>query len=271
MTTQDIEIGSDDRLAAPRAPLRVMQILAELAKARGGMSLARLSEQLRLPKSSVFNLLRSLEEGDYVVSENGHHRLGQEAFNLAAAIYQHDGLSERLRPAMQWLQENTQETVLLAVPMADWTGLVFADVIESASSLRFTARIGAHRPLYSTSVGLALLAFAPADLQRQYMAGTELKQLTPATITNVTALQRILQRTRKDGYVINSGSVNGATAVAAPIFGPQGDVVASIGIAGPTSRFQENQEQFIAWVQEAGRRMSQMLGHSPPIRRTSPG
>ena len=254
----------DDRLAPPRAPLRVMQILAELAKAREGMSLAHLSEQLQLPKTSLFSLLRSLEAGNYVISENGHHRLGQEGFNLAAAIYQHDGLTGRLRPVLQWVQEQTQETAMLAVPVADWTGLVFADVIEATSSLRFTARVGAHRPLYSTSLGLALLAFAPGEQQRRYIHQTEFKRLTPTTITSATALQKALQRIRKDGYVINSGSVNGATAVAAPIFGLQGDVAASISIAGPTSRFEESSEQFLKLVLEAGRRMSQMLGYAQP-------
>jgi IclR family KDG regulon transcriptional repressor len=250
----------DDRAAPPRAPLRVMQILAELARDRSGASLGRLSERLELPKSSVFSLLRSLEAGNYVVSEDGHHRLGQGAFDLAAAIYQQEGLAGRLHPLMQWLQEQTGETTMLAVPAADWSHLVFADVIEAQSSLRFTAHVGARRPLYSTSVGLALLANAPVEQQERYLRTTEFVRLTPDTITTAAGLRQAIQRIRREGCAINKGSVEGVTAIAAPVFGPQGELTASVSVAGPTSRMEERSKAIVALVLEAARRMSHMLG-----------
>jgi DNA-binding IclR family transcriptional regulator len=256
----ETEAELEDRLSPPRAPLRVMQILIELALAREGLSLARLSEQLQLPKTSVFSLLRSLEAGGYVVSDNGHHRLGQEAFNLASTIYQHEGMTSRLRPTVRWLQHQCDETAMLAVPLADWSALVFADVIESASSLRFTARVGAQRPLYSTSVGLALLAHATPDQQRLYVESTELRRLTPTTIVSAAGLKKALQRIRKDGFVVNSGSVVDASAIAAPVFGARGAVVASIGIAGPTSRIEKDAAKLIKLTVTAAQRMSEALG-----------
>ena len=259
----------DERVAPPRAPLRVMQVLAVLAASHEGVSLAQLSERLQLPKTSLFSLLRSLEAGGYITSDNGHHRLGQEAFNLAAAISHQEGLRGRLRAPLQRLQEQTGETVMLATPAPEWTHLVFADVIEAESSLRFTARVGAQRPLYSTSVGLALLAFAPAQEQKRYAHETELVRLTPDTIHSVAALERALQRIRRDGYVVNSGSVEGATAIAAPVFGPQGQVAASVSVAGPGSRITARSDHIVASVLDAGRAMSQLLGYSGPQPRTS--
>lgn len=260
--TQAQEGELDDRTAPPRAPLRVMQILAELAKDRSGASLGRLSERLELPKSSVFSLLRSLEAGNYVVSEEGHHRLGPGAFDLAAAIYQQDGLAGQLHPLMQWLQEQTDETAMLAVPAADWSHLVFADVIEAQSSLRFTAHVGASRPLYSTSVGLALLANAPAEQQEHYLRSTEFVRLTPDTITTAAGLRQAIQRIRREGYAINKGSIEGVTAIAAPVFGVQGELTASVSVAGPTSRMEERSQAIVAPVLEAGRRMSLLLGYA---------
>jgi IclR family KDG regulon transcriptional repressor len=268
-TLMDAAVGeADERTAPPRAPLRVMQILAVLAASRDGASLAQLSERLQLPKTSLFSLLRSLEAGGYISSENGHHRLGREAFNLAAAISHREGLRGRLRTALQRVQRESNETAMLAVPAADWTHLVFEDVVEAESSLRFTARIGAQRPLYSTSVGLALLAFAPPAQQKRYAEETEMLRLTPSTITSVTALQKTLQRARRDGYVINSGSVEGATAIAAPVFGIDGEVKASVSVAGPSSRITDRSDQIIALVLETGRAMSQLLGYAGPYPKT---
>jgi IclR family transcriptional regulator, KDG regulon repressor len=258
----EIDDGDEapDRTAPPRAPLRAMHILIELAKTPSGTSLVRLSEALKLPKTSVFSLLRSLEAGNFVVSDNGYHKLDQEAFRMAAAILHHDSLAGRLRPVLEWLQDNTHETVMLAVAEPDWSKLVFADVIEAASALRFTARVGAERPLYSTSVGLALLAYATPDQQKRYIKETKLAPLTPTTITSASRLQQMLKQVRSDGYVVNSGSVNGLAAVAAPIFDSRGALAASVGLAGPSTRVEQRSDEFIALVVEAARRMSEILG-----------
>jgi IclR family transcriptional regulator, KDG regulon repressor len=254
----------EERNAPPRAPLRVMQILSVLASVPEGASLAHLSEHLQLPKTSVFSLLKSLEAGGYVASAQGRHRLGPEAFNLAAAISHQEGLRGRLRAPLERLQRETGETVMLAVPAADWTHLVFADVIEAESSLRFTARVGAQRPLYSTSVGLALLAFATALEQKRYADETELVRLTPDTISSAAALHRMLQKIRREGHVIYGGSVEGATGIAAPVFGPQGRIAASVSVAGPSSRIASRAGRIVAQVLDTGRAMSQLLGHAGP-------
>ncbi|MBS0301648.1 MAG: helix-turn-helix domain-containing protein, partial [Proteobacteria bacterium] len=89
-----------DRSAPPRAPVRVMQVITLLARHRDGLPLAQLAEALQLPKTSLFSLLRSLEAGGYVMSENGHHRLGQETFSLAAMIQRTDAFPGNVRP---WL------------------------------------------------------------------------------------------------------------------------------------------------------------------------
>lgn len=251
----------DDKWGPPRAPQRVMQIMSELAAAADGLSLARLAEQSGLPKTTLFSLLRSLEQGGFVVSESGHHRLGPEAFKLAAAINKHGSFSSRLRLILEWLHGETDETCLLGIPAADWSALVFADVIESSSSLRFTARVGAERQFYSTSVGLALLAFAPADQQRRYLARVQFEKFTPSTVGSVPALQKLIQRIRRDGYVINSGSVAGATAIGAPVFGTDGAVAASISVAGPAARIEQDVQQIVERTIEAGRRMSRELGY----------
>lgn len=264
-----VQHDEDERVAPPRAPLRVMQILAVLAASHDGASLAQLSDKLQLPKTSLFSLLRSLEAGGYITSGNGHHRLGREAFNLAAAISHQEGLRGRLHVPLQQLQEQTGETVMLATPAPEWTHLTFADVIEAGSSLRFTARVGAQRPLYSTSIGLALLAFAPPAQQKRYAQETELVRLTPETITSVAALQRTLARTRREGCVINSGSVEGATAIAAPVFGLQGRITASVSVAGPSSRIASRCGHIVACVLETGRAMSQILGYAGPYPKTS--
>jgi IclR family KDG regulon transcriptional repressor len=267
--SQREEEPAADHTATTRAPLRVMQVLAELAKSPDGVALARLSERLRVPKTSLFSLLRALEAGGFVESRNGQHRLGYAAFNLALTINRQNDFTPRLRPALHWLQQQCGETVMFGVPAPDWSCLVLAEVIEAMNMLRFTAHVGAERKLYSTSIGLALLAHATPDQQDHYIATTELPRHTPTTLTSPAALRRTLQRTRRDGYVVNSGSVLGATAVGAPVFDANGRVSASFSVAGPTARIEQRSLEIIGLALEAGRRMSKLLGYEKSYPKSS--
>ena len=113
-------------------------------------------------------------------------------------------------------------------------------------------------------MGLALLAFAPVEQQKRYAEEAELVRHTPDTISSVTALNRMLAKVRREGHVVYSGSVEGATAIAAPVFGPQGQVAASVSVAGPASRIADRQARFVNNVLETGRAMSQLLGYAGP-------
>jgi DNA-binding IclR family transcriptional regulator len=77
-----------------------------------------------------------------------------------------------MRPWLAELHKACQETVMVGVPSKDWRELVYVDVIEASSWLRYSANVGAHRPLYSTSLGLTMLAFSSTERQRRYMEAT---------------------------------------------------------------------------------------------------
>lgn len=249
-----------DRSALPRAPLRVMQVITVLAQHRDGLSLAELSATLQLPKTSLFSLLRSLESGGYVMSESGHHRLGQETYGLAAMIQKIDGFPGNVRGWLIELHKACQETVLVGVPSKDWTQLIYVDVIEASSWLRYSANIGSHRPLYSTSLGLTMLAFTTEKRQQHYIESTSLDALTHHTITSRAALRQALRQICAAGCSCSSGSIEGATGVSAPVFDGSGQLYAAVGLAGPTARYERNAEHFRALVVQCGERMSRALG-----------
>lgn len=259
MTTTAID-QNPDRTTPPRAPVRVMQVIAALANHRNGLSLAQLSEVLQLPKTSLFSLLRALEEGGYVMSENGHHRLGQETYSLAALIQKIDGFPGNVRSWLNELHQACQETVMVGVPSKDWTQLIYVDVIEASSWLRYSANVGARRPLYSTSLGLTMLAFTSAERQRHYIESTRLDAVTHHTITSRSALQQALRRIRAVGCACSSGSIEGATGISAPVFARDGSLLGAVGMAGPTARYERSADHFRALVVRCGEHMSLALG-----------
>ncbi|MDB5826602.1 MAG: IclR family transcriptional regulator [Variovorax sp.] len=245
-----------------RAPLRAMQVIAALAAQSEGLSLAQLSDQLQLPKTSLFSLLRSLDSGGYIESSGGHHRLGREAYSLASAISRVHAFPVNVHSTLERLHRLCGETVMLAVPGDGWADLVYVDVIEADSWLRFRASVGSRRPLYCTAPGLALLSFSDAATRAHYVNTVELKRYTPDTVSSKRALAQLLATTTARGLAISCGSVEDATGVAAPIFDAAGKVFAAVSLAGLTTRVSRNIDQLSAFSRQAGEQMSRVLGYS---------
>ena len=81
-----------------------------------------------------------------------------------------------------------------------------------------------------------LLAYAP-DAVRKDVLSRELQRFTPATITDPEALQRDLDRIVEQGWgsTVEEYEI-GLNAVAAPVRGGDGDVVAALSVSGPPFR-----------------------------------
>ena len=113
MTTTAID-QDRDRTAPPRAPVRVMQVIAALANHRDGLSLAQLSDVLQRPRPA--HLPRALE-GGYVMSENPPSP-GAGNVQPGCADPEDRRFSGNVR---SWLNEQPglPETVLVGVPSKD--------------------------------------------------------------------------------------------------------------------------------------------------------
>jgi acyl dehydratase len=107
-----------------------MQVIEALATHQGGMSLTEISSQLKVPMTSLFSLLRSLEDAGFVLSESGHHKLGPEAYRLATLIQRNNQFPANVHSLLKQLQEECGETSVIGVPTDDRMGLVYADVVE---------------------------------------------------------------------------------------------------------------------------------------------
>lgn len=107
--------------------------------------------------------------------------------------------------------------------------------IDSPRLLRAHTPMGGRVPLHTGSTGKALLAYLP-DWQIAKVA-ENLKGYTPYTITSPSKLREELARIRTKGYATSVGEwEESISGVAAPVFGRDGHVVASLGVTGPVER-----------------------------------
>jgi DNA-binding IclR family transcriptional regulator len=106
-----------------------------------------------------------------------------------------------------------------------------------------------------------LLSLVPEDYLRHTLPST-LPAITPHTITDWDVLLGDLDDTRRRGYAVAREELEiGLLAIGAPVLNLDGEAIAAISIAGPTSRLTVERESSIGQhVCACARRISRRLG-----------
>lgn len=234
--------------------LGVLEALSEMGEAR----LSPLAERTGLSKSTLYRLLQALARWGFVEEEGGVYRVGPRAFAVGQA-YPSKSLLRAARPEMEALAAETGESVNLAV-MAGMEAL-YLDQAEGTKLVRLFTAPGSRAPLHATGVGKVLLAF------RGVPEGLPLLPYTPHTLTSWEALERELARVRAEGYALdNEEKEVGVRCVAAPVFGPGGEVVGAISLSAPSSRLSPEEAHRLApRVVEAAWKASLRLGYTGSV------
>jgi len=229
----------NEAVAGTQTIARALSVLAVLRDAGGDVGVIELARALDLHASTAHRILRALVAAGYVVqnAQTERYRLGPSAFLLGRAAERTLGFDEAM-PLLEQLTAATGESVNLVIRDGD-EGLVVLRV-ESEHPLRFIQPVGARVPLYCTSTGKVLLAFA-GDLHEEVARLGELNRLTEATITSPRDLLADLEEIRKRGYSINRGErIPGVYGVAAPVLTSDGIASTALAVQGPGIRITDD-------------------------------
>ena len=258
-----------------RGASRVLDILEFLGHHADGFTLSHVSRALRVPKSSLLALLRTMVERGYLEhGPAGDYRVGPRALEIGLRSGFQRELPALARPVLLQLAQRTGESVYLAVLTPAPPEVVYVDKVESRHSIRYTAGLGERRPLHCTAPGLAVFAFMPPDERKRLLTSLKFTAFTPATVTRRDVIRTRLDRIRQAGFVVNVDEfIAGASGIAAPVFDQQGEVVGACTVIGPTTRLLAQQESLAKLVKAAGDDISRRSGFTPasaPPRRLAP-
>lgn len=261
-------ISKDRRSQSPQSVTRVIRILEALCASPLSVSLADLSRELDLPKSSLAALLRGLADEQLVVNEGSAWRLGPGAFGLGSALTaarRRYHSSDVIRDGMRRLAERSGETVLLGVLDAADEMMTYVDIVESRNAVRFARSVGDRRPLYATAGGRALLAARDEAGAQHYLDRVSPKALTASTLTGKGALVDAIADARASGYAqtVDQAS-DGVTGTAAALRDASGEIIGALVVAAPSSRLQDQLEELARLVIDEAESISRNLGYRVP-------
>jgi DNA-binding IclR family transcriptional regulator len=216
---------------------RAVTVLEVLAR-RGEARVTEVAGELGVHKSTAFRLLGALEERGLVEqdTDRGRYRLGFGIVRLAGAVTARMDVNRAGRPVCERLARDIGETVNIAVSRVHYA--VNIEQGQGGSAVAAQNWVGQLTPLHATSSGKVLLAWLAPAQRTGLLRAAGLTRYTTATITRVSTLDRELTRVRADGYATTVEEYElGLNAVAAPIRGADGAVVAAVSASGPAYRF----------------------------------
>ena len=229
------------------------------------LTLAEISRRLGMGKTSVFRMLYTLESKNYVVrTGEGRYRLGMKFARFGANVSERQDLMVALKPFLQRLRDQYNETTHLAILVND-NEIMFVGKEIGKSSIRMSSQIGVHLPAYCTGTGKVLLAYLPPDKLERAIAKTDFRKLTDLTILSEAELRAALERIRRDGYGSDiEESEIGLVCYAAPVRNYTGAVIAAVSISGPSVRMRQSHRTLVEGLKQAAAEASARLGYVGP-------
>lgn len=251
---------SGQTIAGIERALDALSLFAESETASLGVT--EIAQTLGLSKAVVHRILASFRAKGFVELDETTRRysLGPKILFLGLTYLDRVDILSVAREAMAALSAATNETATLSIRSGD--ARVYVDQVTPPRDVKMQVSLGVPYPLHAGASSKAFLAFLPDAEVEDYLTGAQLDKLTKQTVVDPRRLRRELATIRDAGYASSFGErMEGAGAVAAPVFGRDGSPAGVISVCGPIERFQKTADAAARLLLEHTSRASARLGH----------
>lgn len=240
--------ANDEATKTIRSIERAIDVLSCFDDETPQLSVTDLQKRTSLSRPTLYRILATLEGKGVIRSFGDPQRfeLGHEASRLAANWIGQDDFVRAAHPVLRRLWDQTDETVALFI-VADENRKICIEELQSRQALTFTRGVGFIEDLATGASGKAILAFVGTDRNPEF------------------------DEIRASGVCVSEGEIiEGAVAIAAPVFDRDGAVKGSVCIFGPAVRLADRRRgECIGRVRQASEEISFALGHRPEAGRAA--
>jgi IclR family transcriptional regulator, KDG regulon repressor len=250
---------------------RAVQVLEILAGSHTGISLAELSRQTQIPKSSLFRILLTLEHHSIVQQDHGRNQfmLGMKLIDWGNRALEKVDLKTVSHPHLMRMAQETRESYYVAI--LDHEEVIIIDRADTPEIWRMVARLGQRSPLHCTATGQILIAELAEEQVDGMIHRHGLKKFTPFTITSPVKFKKRLLEVKQQGFSIADAEYKpDLCAVAVAIRDHHGRICASLMTALQSERTRKNKgplNQHIATLKKEAAVISREIGYMEPAQK----
>jgi DNA-binding IclR family transcriptional regulator len=239
---------------------KAFQILKLISGSEGGLGISELAKRLEMGKSTVHGITSALESLGTIIRDPKTKRyiLGLTLLELGRSAYSQIDLKDLVRPVMEDLMEETQESVFVGILNGERVTIL--DIVESKQDLKMTSTRGATIPLLAGAVGKVFLATMRDEKAREIIRKKGLSSFTEHSITDPEGYLQAVRMAREKGYATDYEEyILGVRAVASPIKA-ENHLISAIWVVGfKTSLNDDKMEGVIKATKESAEKISHSL------------
>ena len=259
----DSGLGGDDQFVV-RALSRGLQVLALFNVDHPEWSLNELARTTHLHKATTYRMTRTMEAEGFLVfdPETGNYHLGPAVIPLSYLAQKQSELERMAKPFLEELAAETGETANLAIE-TEGTFIVIGSVLTS-HTFKPSLPVGRVLTDLTNAHGKLFVALKPPEERAKFLNRPQ-TQFTKYSLTDRKEIEAELARVANEGVAYDMEEHGlGVCSVAAPVWGPNGAVIATISVVAPKERFgPEERKRFTEAAKRVGAEFSAYLGYSP--------
>lgn len=241
--------GEEERSGRFSSSLKAgLAILSCFTAERPVLGIATLAAELHMSRSTTHRYASTLVALGYLEQDQSRrYRLAPRVADFGMAMLGSMPLREHARGPLSDLREKTGRTVSLAVLDRDEVRYVehLRGWRRGQHAVDLDIGLGARAPAHCTAMGKVLLAGLPEAERARLIQELELVRRGPNSITSKRALRAELEQVRAEGFAIADEELApGVCTIAVPVFAPNGEVVAAIGV--PAAAEASSREELLA-------------------------
>jgi DNA-binding IclR family transcriptional regulator len=256
---QDQEVPADGgESQGVRSVQRALDILSLLTEERPAVSVRDIVEATGLAKTTVIRLVQTLEQSGLLWATSTGYMAGPGLWRWAHLARRSWELPPETQRMMRDLAARRRETVNVYVARDIYRVCIAQQ--ESPQPLRHVVQVGDELPLWAGASAKVLLRNAtPALLDR-------IARSSPFGSGHLERMQGWIDEATQQGYAVSHGEREaGLSAVAVPLMGRSGTVVAALTLSGPTVRFTDERVAAFADALLAAAKQMNERGFDHPL------
>lgn len=248
-----------------RSTARVLSILSTLSSEKEGLTLAELSQRLHAPKSSLFPIVHTMADQNFIFYNEAAQKytIGLNSYLVGISYMNRHNVFERIKDEMKTIVQQCSEICQFGILEHDL--VLYLAKVDSPEPVRLASDIGKRLPAYCTSLGKALLSRLSMDELRE-LYPEPLLPFTENTVKNLEELYRQLLSVRETSIALEQGETHpDISCVAVPLIRNQ-QVAASVSVSVPTFRFTpKKKEQIETLLLRAKPKLEKLLEQNEQI------
>ncbi len=237
---------------AVKSAQRVLELLEFFAEERRPAAVGVVASSLGWPQSSTSVLLKCLADAGYFDHDarTGHYTPNVR-LALATAWIQENLYSEQnLLKLMEQLRTQSGHTVMIGLRRG--VHVRYLHVLQATRVGRFTARIGALRPLFRSAAGKMLLTTLPEREVAILLRKANALEGEAEHRRDFAAACHEIAEVRKAGYALSQGSaMKGAAALSVLLPVASGREPMTLSLGGPIDEVVAERERLLDMLRQA--------------------